>query len=153
MIDHAGSSSLWRLLGGLAIATQAMIAENRARYEVLKTAAEGETPRALPVPTLRDSVPLAVSASRHREIISGGWYWTKLIRRGEVLRIVNTSGTYGVSLFAWNANDKSERYNSADTDRFKRPVLEADESVRAESALGKLPRHRGDYRRLQGGGR
>lgn len=99
----------------LSPATEAMIAENRARYEALKTAADAVTPRALPAPTPRDSAPLTESAIRHRETIPGGWYWTKLIRRGETLRIVNTSGTHGVSLFAWNANDTSERYNSADT--------------------------------------
>jgi urea carboxylase-associated protein 2 len=95
--------------------TLASIAANRARYDALKKAAEGETRLALPPATKRDAAPLDEGAIRHRETIPGGWYWTKLIRRGEALRIVNTSGTPGVSLFAWNAKDTSERYNSADT--------------------------------------
>lgn len=94
---------------------KANIAANRARYDALKKAAEGDTPRALPPATARDAAPLAESDIRHRETIPGGWYWTKLIRRGEALRIVNTSATPGVSLFTWNAQDTSERYNSADT--------------------------------------
>ena len=95
--------------------TSAIIAANRARYEALKQAGDGVTPRHLPPPTARDGAPLPEEAIRHRETIPGGWYWTKLIRRGEALRILNTSATPGVSLFAWNAHDSSERYNSADT--------------------------------------
>ena len=95
--------------------TLAIIAANRARYEGLKQAGDGVTPRHLPPPTTRAGAPLADDAIRHRETIPGGWYWTKVIRRGEALRILNTSGTQGVSLFAWNAHDTSERYNSADT--------------------------------------
>jgi urea carboxylase-associated protein 2 len=94
---------------------QANIAANRERYEALKKAAEGETRRALPPPTSRDAASLDPAAVRHGETIPGGWYWTKTIRRGEALRILNVSGTPGVSLFAWNAQDASERYNSADT--------------------------------------
>ena len=50
-----------------------------------------------------------------RETLPGGWYWTGRLKHGEALRIVNSSATPGVSLFAWNARDTSERYNSADT--------------------------------------
>ncbi len=99
----------------LSPATKAMIADNRARYEALKKAADAETPGALPPLTPRDGASLAPESIRHRETIPGGWYWTRLVGRGEALRIVNTSGTPGVSLFAWNAHDTSERYNSADT--------------------------------------
>ncbi|MDB5643248.1 MAG: hypothetical protein JWN07_2565 [Hyphomicrobiales bacterium] len=102
-------------MSDLSSEAQANIAANRARYDALKKAAEGETPRALPPLTSRDAAPVQESDIRHRETIPGGWYWTKLVRRGEALRIVNTSGTPGVSLFAWNAGDTSERYNSADT--------------------------------------
>jgi urea carboxylase-associated protein 2 len=95
--------------------TQATIAANRTRYEALKQAGNGVTPRHLPPPTARDRAPIAEECIRHKETVPGGWYWTKLIRRGEALRIVNTSATPGVSVFAWNAHDTSERYNSADT--------------------------------------
>jgi urea carboxylase-associated protein 2 len=95
--------------------TEALIARNRARYEELKAAAAGIAPTVLPSPTPLDGAPISAADIRHREVIPGGWYWTKLIRRGEGLRLLNTSGTEGVSLFAWNAADTAERYNSADT--------------------------------------
>ncbi len=94
---------------------EATIARNRARYKELKAAAAGVAPTILPPPTPLDAAPIDPTSIRHREIIPGGWYWTKTIRRGEALRLLNTSGTEGVSLFAWNAADTSERYNSADT--------------------------------------
>jgi urea carboxylase-associated protein 2 len=50
-----------------------------------------------------------------RETIPGGWYATFMLRRGEVLRLLNTSGTPGVSMLMWNADDTSERYNAGDT--------------------------------------
>jgi urea carboxylase-associated protein 2 len=98
-----------------ASATEALIAANRARYNELKAASDLVTPRVLPGPTARDVVPIEEAAIRHRETIPGGWYWTKPLRRGEGLRLVNSSGNPGISLFAWNALDTSERYNSADT--------------------------------------
>ena len=93
----------------------ASTAENRRRYEKLKQAGEGVNPRSLPPPTPRDGAPVAEETVRHRETVPGGWYWTRLIGRGEHLRIINREATPGVSLFAWNARDTSERYNSADT--------------------------------------
>jgi urea carboxylase-associated protein 2 len=102
-------------MSDLSAQAMANVAANRARYQALKKAAEGDTPRALPPATDRDGAPLQENVIRHRETIPGGWYWTKLIRRGEALRIVNSSATPGVSLFAWNAHETSERYNSADT--------------------------------------
>jgi urea carboxylase-associated protein 2 len=98
-----------------ALTTQASIAAYRRRYEELKAAGEAISPRVLPPLTARDTAVLAPESIRHRETIPGGWYWTKTLRRGEGLRLLNTSGTPGVALFAWNARDTSERYNSADT--------------------------------------
>jgi len=95
--------------------THAAIEEYRQRYEELKAAGEAVTPRVLPELATRDAAPIAPDAIRHIETIPGGWYWTKLVRHGEALRLLNTSGTPGVALFAWNAADTSERYNSADT--------------------------------------
>lgn len=91
------------------------VAANRKRYQELKAAGDGINPRVLPAATPRDGSAIAPEKIRNRETIPGGWYWTTTIRRGEALRLLNTSGTSGVSLFAWNARDTSERYSSADT--------------------------------------
>ncbi|MCX5495882.1 DUF1989 domain-containing protein [Kaistia dalseonensis] len=93
----------------------ALIEANRKRYEELKAAGDAAAPKVLPPPTPRDGAPIAEGDILHREEIPGGWYWTAKVKRGEGLRLLNISGTPGVSLFAWNANDTSERYNSADT--------------------------------------
>lgn len=95
--------------------TPEQIAANRARYLELKSAAAGRAPLALPPPSeVGAALPEAV-AIRLREELPGGWYWTGIIRRGQVLRITNPAATPGVSLLAWNLADTSERYNHADT--------------------------------------
>jgi urea carboxylase-associated protein 2 len=93
----------------------ASIEANRRRYEELKAAGGFAAPKALPAATLRDGAPIAKASILHRETIPGGCYWATTIKRGEGLRILNTTGTLGVSLFFWNADDPSERFNSADT--------------------------------------
>ncbi|MBZ9937939.1 DUF1989 domain-containing protein [Mesorhizobium sp. BR1-1-16] len=98
-----------------ALDKAAEIEANRRRYEELKAAGDTAAPRALPSPTPQGAAPIAESAVIHRETIPGGWYTTLRLQAGTALRLFNTSGTSGVSLFAWNANDTSERYNSADT--------------------------------------
>ncbi len=94
---------------------KAEVAANRKRYEELKAAGQGQAPRALPSPTLRDGAPIAEADVIHRETIPGGWYWTTRLNRGEALRIVNTGGASCVSLLAWSSADTSERLNHADT--------------------------------------
>lgn len=95
--------------------TPEQIAANRARYLELKEAAAGRAPLVLPPPTPRDAPPPSADDVKLSETLPGGWYWTGVIRRGQVLRITNPAGTPGVSLLAWNLNDPSERYNHADT--------------------------------------
>ncbi|MDB5594312.1 MAG: hypothetical protein JWM36_1273 [Hyphomicrobiales bacterium] len=97
------------------VETAASINANRKRYEDLKAAGNSAPRKVLPGPTPRDGAPLQEANIAHREIIPAGWYWTTKIARGQGLRLLNTSGTPGVSLFCWNAADTSERYNSADT--------------------------------------
>lgn len=94
---------------------KAEVAANRKRYEELKAAGQGNSPRALPPPTPRDSALIADTDVIHREAIPGGWYWATRLNRGDALRIVNTSGTSCVSLLAWSSADTSERLNHADT--------------------------------------
>lgn len=93
----------------------AMIAENRRRYEALKAAAGNVAPRVLPQPSARAMAEAEPRDLRCKETIPGGWYWTARLARGEALRLLNVGGNPGVSVFAWNAKDPSERYNSADT--------------------------------------
>lgn len=89
----------------------AQIAAHRLRYEQLKAAGQ-HAGLPLPPPSPRPPPPAQLL---HREVIPAGWYWTTRLTRGQRLRIINTSATPGVSFFAWNADDTSERYNAGDT--------------------------------------
>jgi urea carboxylase-associated protein 2 len=90
--------------------------QHRARYlELKRKAAERLQARAPGAQALSALRPLTDDEVRLRDTIPEGWYWTGRIRRGEVLRIVNTSGFASVSALLWNAGDASERYNSGDT--------------------------------------
>ncbi|MFV3129407.1 urea amidolyase associated protein UAAP1 [Niveispirillum sp. KHB5.9] len=95
--------------------TAEQIAANRARYLELKSAASGRAPLVLPPPTKRDAAPPSADSVKLSETLPGGWYWTGVIRRGQVLTIANPAATPGVSLLAWNLADPTERYNHADT--------------------------------------
>lgn len=92
-----------------------LIAENRRRYEELKSAGQQRAPRALPGPSERGGVPLDESAVLHRETVPGGWYWTTTLKAGEALRLALDHGPSSVALVAFNANEPSERLNYADT--------------------------------------
>ncbi|MGQ0531036.1 MAG: urea amidolyase associated protein UAAP1 [Panacagrimonas sp.] len=96
-----------------AARTAASIAANRQRYLELKSA--GQQPaRPLPPNSPRE---LAIDAARvlRRESIPGGWYASYALKRGQALRLLNPQATPGVSLFAWNADEPSERLNVGDT--------------------------------------
>ncbi len=49
------------------------------------------------------------------EVIPGGAYWSRIVKRGNSLRIVAPSGSRGVSVLCYNADNLIERYNAADT--------------------------------------
>lgn len=49
------------------------------------------------------------------EVLPGGGRWSKIIRKGQVLRIVNTEATSGLSALFYNVHERTERYNAADT--------------------------------------
>jgi urea carboxylase-associated protein 2 len=96
--------------------TRQEIAEaNRRRYEELRAAGQGATPKALPPPTELDGAPVAAQAVIGREEVPAGWYATVRLHRGEALRIVNTTGRSSVSVIGWCEKDPSERLNCADT--------------------------------------
>ncbi|WP_127088101.1 urea amidolyase associated protein UAAP1 [Aquabacter cavernae] len=94
--------------------TQARMDEYRRRYEELKAAGQGQTPRVMPAPTQAGAVLLPPGPLK-RETIPGGWYWTTRLLAGEALRIALMDAPAAVSLIAWNAADTSERINYADT--------------------------------------
>lgn len=49
------------------------------------------------------------------EFIPGGTHWSGVIRRGNTLRITDINGGANVSALFFNQEEKSERYNMADT--------------------------------------
>jgi uncharacterized protein len=49
------------------------------------------------------------------EKLPGGAYWHGVIRRGNILRITDLSGSRGVSMLCYNADSPIERLNVADT--------------------------------------
>jgi uncharacterized protein len=65
----------------------------------------------------RSEAPARVSrpATLTSEFLSGGHPWSRRLSRGQVLRIIDTSGSACVSALFYNARDPIERYNMADT--------------------------------------
>ncbi len=49
------------------------------------------------------------------EVIPGGTYWSRIIKRGTTLRITAPEGSRGVAFLCYNADNPIERYNAADT--------------------------------------
>jgi urea carboxylase-associated protein 2 len=86
--------------------------EYRARYLALQEAARK---RAATPPAVPSIVPLPDGAVRKTESIPAGCYVALRLKRFDVIRITNVSGTPGAALFLWNADDVSERYNAGDT--------------------------------------
>src|SRR4051812_18755136 len=96
--------------------TRREIAEaNRRRYEELRAAGQDASTKSVPDRTARDAVPIAPDAVIDTEVVPAGWYATMRLRRGEVLRIIDTTGLCSVSMIGWRQEDTSERVNCADT--------------------------------------
>jgi urea carboxylase-associated protein 2 len=87
-------------------------AEYRARYLALQQAARA---RAAAPPVAPPIMPLPPAAIRATETIPAGCYVALRLKRFDVIRIENVSGTPGAALFLWNADEVSERYNAGDT--------------------------------------
>jgi uncharacterized protein YcgI (DUF1989 family) len=86
--------------------------EYRARYEGLQAAARAlaaAPPAVPPVPVIDEAAVVK------RQSVPAGAYVYWRVKRGDALRVVNSSGTPGVAVFLWNADDVSERYNAGDT--------------------------------------
>jgi len=50
--------------------------------------------------------------------IPPGGHWARVLRRGQLLRIVDLEGQQAVDFLCYNAEDPSERYNAADTMKY-----------------------------------
>ena len=51
----------------------------------------------------------------HHEELRGGQMWSRIVRRGQALRVVDTEGKANVAALFYNSADPVERYNMADT--------------------------------------
>jgi urea carboxylase-associated protein 2 len=60
---------------------------------------------------------IALDRSRivHEEELRGGQMWSRIVRRGQALRVVDLEGKANVAALFYNADDPVERYNMADT--------------------------------------
>lgn len=86
----------------------------RDRYNALLEAAREHA--AKPKPALKPNpATLPPELVLRREDIPAGWYASFEIARGQSLRIVNTSGTPGVSVLLWNIENPTERFSTADS--------------------------------------
>jgi len=57
------------------------------------------------------------------ETVAPGAYWTRVVRRGDTVRIVDVDGAGAASLLAFNADEPSERYNAPDTVKIQNTIL------------------------------
>ena len=48
-------------------------------------------------------------------VVAPGGHWSRVIERGNILRIIDLEGCQAVDFLCYNAKDPSERYNAADT--------------------------------------
>jgi hypothetical protein len=53
------------------------------------------------------------------EVIPSGAYWSRAIRRGTTLRLIDPEGSQGVAMLCYNADNPIERYNAADTTKIQ----------------------------------
>jgi urea carboxylase-associated protein 1 len=58
---------------------------------------------------------LAQSAASYRHVVDSGLGYSHVIKRGEVVRILDLEGNQAVDTLFYNAHDPSERYSAPDT--------------------------------------
>ena len=56
-------------------------------------------------------------------IIPAGEPWARVLRAGQMLRIVDLEGLQAVDFLCYNAADPSERYNAADTMKYAKTIF------------------------------
>ena len=59
----------------------------------------------------------------HDQVISPGEPWARVMKKGEILRIVDLEGQQAVDFLCYNAQNLAERYNAADTMKFQRSLF------------------------------
>ena len=79
-----------------------------------------ETSFATLSPLARAAVPAASTAFSPSlvlwdELVPGGAHWSGMLRRGNTLRLVDTTGQANVGMLLFNQEEKTERYNMPDT--------------------------------------
>jgi urea carboxylase-associated protein 2 len=89
----------------------------RQRYEALLAAARDH--RGVPVVFAGNPNYLSSDVVVRHDTIPPGWYDMYVVPRGQTLRLVNISGTPGVSALLWNADDTADRLSVADTGKIQ----------------------------------
>ena len=64
------------------------------------------------------SAPAIAGTVREDTTVKPGEDWTRVVRRGERLRIVDLEGKQAVDFLCYNAANPEERYNAADTMKY-----------------------------------
>lgn len=88
-----------------------------ARYRALKEKGDAAPARRHSEGDRDLSTPKTLGGDKvlWRESISGGGQFSRIVRRGQVLRLINTSGKATPAFIALNADLPSERLNTGDT--------------------------------------
>jgi len=60
---------------------------------------------------------LLPEAAAFREVVPAGEPWMKVVKKGQVFRILDLEGNQAVDTLFYNANDPEERYSATDTIR------------------------------------
>ena len=63
------------------------------------------------------------ATAAHDDVQQPGEPWTRVIRAGQVLRIVDLEGTQAVDTLCYDAYDSENRYSAADTIRAQRNLF------------------------------
>jgi uncharacterized protein len=65
---------------------------------------------------------LQPEAAHYRQLIGAGSYWMHVVKKGEMLRLVDVEGNQAADTLFFNADSPTERYSATDTLREQRNV-------------------------------